>query len=173
MNLLERGNANRKTGATDWNSRSSRSHAVFTIIIESRPNGRPGKDEVRVSRLTLIDLAGSEKAVSDAERRGEGKHINQRCGWCCACICQSCAEAPASLLFVRSYTSSQRKANAATSPTVIPSSPISWRAYWEETPTSASSAQCQPKRSTAQRPLKHSSLLAVARRSKPKPERTL
>jgi hypothetical protein len=24
------------------------------------------------------DLAGSERAVSDAERRGEGKHINQR-----------------------------------------------------------------------------------------------
>jgi hypothetical protein len=26
----------------------------------------------------LQDLAGSEKAVTDMERRGEGKHINQR-----------------------------------------------------------------------------------------------
>ncbi|KAL1411458.1 Kinesin-like protein kip2 [Vanrija albida] len=77
VDLLERGNINRKTGATDWNERSSRSHAVFTIVIESRPRDGDGHDEVRVSRLTLIDLAGSEKAVSDVERRGEGKHINQ------------------------------------------------------------------------------------------------
>lgn len=74
------------------NDRSSRSHCVFTIIIESRPrdtalagstavsNGEEaeGEDDVRLSRLNLIDLAGSEKAVSDMERRGEGKHINQR-----------------------------------------------------------------------------------------------
>jgi centromeric protein E len=51
---------------------------VFTITIESRPRDSDGHDEVRVSRLTLIDLAGSEKAVSNVERRGEGKHINQR-----------------------------------------------------------------------------------------------
>lgn len=78
VTLLARGNTNRKTGATDWNERSSRSHAVFQIVIESRPRDSVGDDEIRVSRLTLIDLAGSEKAVSDVERRGEGKHINQR-----------------------------------------------------------------------------------------------
>lgn len=77
VDLLDKGNTNRKTGATDWNERSSRSHAVFTIVIESRPRESEGEDEIRVSRLTLIDLAGSEKAVSDIERRGEGKHINQ------------------------------------------------------------------------------------------------
>lgn len=95
VELLTKGNVNRKTGATDWvsldmgvtvctaltvsqNERSSRSHAVFTITIESRPRDDDGGNEVRVSRLTLIDLAGSEKAVSDLARRGEGKHINQR-----------------------------------------------------------------------------------------------
>lgn len=93
VEILSKGNRNRKTGATDWvsfrplldgtfltpqNERSSRSHAVFTIIIESRPRDADGHDEIRVSRLTLIDLAGSEKAVSDAARRGEGKYINQR-----------------------------------------------------------------------------------------------
>ncbi|EKD00397.1 centromeric protein e (cenp-e protein) [Trichosporon asahii var. asahii CBS 8904] len=77
VDLLERGNQNRKTGATDWNERSSRSHAVFMITIESRPRIGDGEEDIRVSRLSLIDLAGSEKAVSDAERRGEGKHINQ------------------------------------------------------------------------------------------------
>ncbi|GMK55272.1 hypothetical protein CspeluHIS016_0203280 [Cutaneotrichosporon spelunceum] len=77
VDILSQGNCNRKTGATDWNERSSRSHAVFTVTIESRPRDSDGHDEVRVSRLTLIDLAGSEKAVSNVERRGEGKHINQ------------------------------------------------------------------------------------------------
>lgn len=32
---------------------------------------------VRVSQLNLIDLAGSEKASSDAERRKEGAYINK------------------------------------------------------------------------------------------------
>ncbi|ORX37881.1 kinesin motor domain-domain-containing protein [Kockovaella imperatae] len=75
MELLERGNASRKVGQTDWNERSSRSHSVFTITIESRP--QTGAGDVRRSRLSLIDLAGSEKAVSDTQRRSEGKHINQ------------------------------------------------------------------------------------------------
>ncbi|WWC94352.1 hypothetical protein V866_001194 [Kwoniella sp. B9012] len=77
IDLLEKGNAQRSIGATDWNERSSRSHCVFTIVIESRPRDGDGDDDIRLSRLNLIDLAGSEKAVSDSERRGEGKHINQ------------------------------------------------------------------------------------------------
>ncbi|WVO15973.1 hypothetical protein L204_103638 [Cryptococcus depauperatus] len=77
MGLLERGNAQRRIGATDWNEQSSRSHCVFTIIIESKPRDSGSDEDIRLSRLNLIDLAGSEKAVSDSERRGEGKHINQ------------------------------------------------------------------------------------------------
>ncbi|OCF32982.1 hypothetical protein I316_05320 [Kwoniella heveanensis BCC8398] len=77
MDLLERGNAGRRIGATDWNERSSRSHCVFTIVVESRPRDGDADEDIRLSRLNLIDLAGSEKAVSDSERRGEGKHINQ------------------------------------------------------------------------------------------------
>lgn len=34
--VLERGNANRRTACTDWNERSSRSHSVFRLVIESR-----------------------------------------------------------------------------------------------------------------------------------------
>jgi hypothetical protein len=82
-----------KHDANFQNERSSRSHSVFTIVIESKPRDGNGDDDVRLSRLTLIvrtpvlpsergadaqDLAGSEKAVSDLERRGEGKHINRR-----------------------------------------------------------------------------------------------
>ncbi|TFK52657.1 kinesin-domain-containing protein [Heliocybe sulcata] len=102
--VLERGNANRRTATTNWNERSSRSHSVFRLVIESRERGesmgsaasgrstpgppRPptpggprlqalGGRSVQMSALSLIDLAGSEKATSDRERTKEGKYINQ------------------------------------------------------------------------------------------------
>jgi centromeric protein E len=97
--LLSRGNDNRHTGKTDFNERSSRSHSVFQMTIESRldtcasslhpstpmrsktPNGpRLSNNEggvVKMSTLSLIDLAGSESATSDLERRSEGAFINK------------------------------------------------------------------------------------------------
>ncbi|SPO30736.1 related to Kinesin [Ustilago trichophora] len=82
--LLNRGQTNRHVGATDWNERSSRSHTCFKITIESWERdaegihgGRSGK-KVTVSELCLIDLAGSEKYVSQgSDRRAEGAHINK------------------------------------------------------------------------------------------------
>ncbi|GAA5848696.1 hypothetical protein JCM9279_002743 [Rhodotorula babjevae] len=106
--LLSRGADNRHVGQTDFNERSSRSHSVFQMTIESRddpsfaPSGslltsppatprRPGAIQtpntprlapgtdgvVRMSRLSLIDLAGSEQATSQMERRSEGAFINK------------------------------------------------------------------------------------------------
>ncbi|KAM0789736.1 hypothetical protein ACM66B_006591 [Microbotryomycetes sp. NB124-2] len=96
--LLRRGEANRSVGATDFNETSSRSHSLFQMTIESRArddvigagaaDGRaaaPGTPRlatdcggpVRMSRLSLIDLAGSEQATSQAERRSEGAFINK------------------------------------------------------------------------------------------------
>lgn len=46
--VLERGDANRRTATTDWNERSSRSHSVFRVVIESRERGSgssPRRDE--------------------------------------------------------------------------------------------------------------------------------
>lgn len=46
--VLERGDANRRTATTDWNERSSRSHSVFRVVIESRERGSgssPKRDE--------------------------------------------------------------------------------------------------------------------------------
>lgn len=88
---------NRHVSATDYNEKSSRSHAIFQIVIESREHvaGSPGLAKaskmrtgpssgmksagvpVRISTLNLIDLAGSEKASSSAERRREGAYINK------------------------------------------------------------------------------------------------
>lgn len=124
--VLKRGEGNRRTACTDWNDRSSRSHSVFRLVVESRErgsgtssddddevqtaspamngrhtpglNGRqtPGLNgrqtpgpggprlqarggrSVQTSVLSLIDLAGSEKATSDKERTREGKYINTR-----------------------------------------------------------------------------------------------
>ena len=74
FSLLEQGQRNRHIGATDWNTRSSRSHCVFQITIESRE--LDNTSQVRVSQLNLIDLAGSERAASQIDRRKEGAYIN-------------------------------------------------------------------------------------------------
>ena len=37
--VLRRGEGNRRTACTDWNERSSRSHSVFRLVIESRERG--------------------------------------------------------------------------------------------------------------------------------------
>lgn len=75
--LIQRGQDERHVGATDWNERSSRSHCVFQLTIESRSRAPSASKEVRISQLNLIDLAGSERAASQAERRKEGAFINK------------------------------------------------------------------------------------------------
>jgi centromeric protein E len=88
LRVIARGDQARRTASTQFNARSSRSHAVVQIVVESRERipGNPSGDAkrsglppggVRVSTLSLIDLAGSEKAAESKERRTEGSHINK------------------------------------------------------------------------------------------------
>jgi centromeric protein E len=89
LRVIARGDNARRTSSTQFNSRSSRSHAVVQIVVESREripgNGALGDNKrsgllpggVRVSTLSLIDLAGSERAAETKERRTEGSHINK------------------------------------------------------------------------------------------------
>lgn len=88
LRVIARGDQARRTASTQFNARSSRSHAVVQIVVESRERipGNPAGDSkraglppggVRVSTLSLIDLAGSEKAAESKERRTEGSHINK------------------------------------------------------------------------------------------------
>ncbi|KAL1841956.1 hypothetical protein VTJ49DRAFT_6279 [Mycothermus thermophilus] len=87
LRVIARGDQARRTASTQFNARSSRSHAVVQIVVESRERmpGGPGDSKrqgllpggVRVSTLSLIDLAGSEKAAESKERRQEGSHINK------------------------------------------------------------------------------------------------
>ncbi|KAJ3359135.1 hypothetical protein GGF32_009582 [Allomyces javanicus] len=75
MRAIHRGEANRHISETDYNEHSSRSHTLFQMVIESRDARTNG--QVKISLLNLIDLAGSEKAVSNADRRKEGAFINK------------------------------------------------------------------------------------------------
>jgi kinesin family protein 2/24 len=66
---------NRTSGTTSANQNSSRSHAVFQLILRKRTNGRLH------GKLSLIDLAGNERGAdtssSDRQTRWEGAEINK------------------------------------------------------------------------------------------------
>jgi len=50
--VLDRGEGNRRTASTDWNERSSRSHSVFRVVIESRERGAGGEESTPSGRTT-------------------------------------------------------------------------------------------------------------------------
>ncbi|KAI5560589.1 hypothetical protein POPTR_016G060400v4 [Populus trichocarpa] len=80
LSLIAAGEEHRHVGSTNFNLLSSRSHTIFTLIIESSLYGENSKGEaVNLSQLNLIDLAGSEssKAETTGLRRKEGSYINK------------------------------------------------------------------------------------------------
>ncbi|KAL3805856.1 hypothetical protein HJC23_007817 [Cyclotella cryptica] len=102
LSVLFAGEKNRSVASTGMNERSSRSHTIFRITVESRLKsvekdvGENSDDEmdedyddnelsngngaVRVSTLNLVDLAGSESVRhtgATGDRQKEGGKINQ------------------------------------------------------------------------------------------------
>ena len=81
-NVVEVGRKNKSVGATAMNAGSSRSHAIFTITIETiaASAAKNSKDNhIRVGKLNLVDLAGSErqsKTGATGDRLKEGIKIN-------------------------------------------------------------------------------------------------
>ncbi|KFM26800.1 Kinesin-related protein 11 [Auxenochlorella protothecoides] len=84
IQVIARGNENRKTAATAFNEGSSRSHTIIRLSIEARD--RPGanadpsfRGRRTFSLLNLIDLAGSESAKAEihSKQRMEGSFINK------------------------------------------------------------------------------------------------
>ncbi|XP_012274731.1 kinesin-like protein KIF13B isoform X2 [Orussus abietinus] len=80
-NLMAEGNKSRTVAATNMNSESSRSHAVFSVILtQTLTDAKSGVSGEKVSRMSLVDLAGSERAVKTGavgDRLKEGSNINK------------------------------------------------------------------------------------------------
>ncbi|ELW48939.1 Kinesin-like protein KIF18A [Tupaia chinensis] len=80
LQLLDNGNKNRTQHPTDINATSSRSHAVFQIYLRQQDKTASINQNVRIAKMSLIDLAGSERA-STTNTKGarfvEGTNINK------------------------------------------------------------------------------------------------
>ncbi|KAJ4768680.1 Kinesin-like protein [Rhynchospora pubera] len=81
MRLLQQGNQNRTTEPTRVNETSSRSHAILQVVAEYKVEDPATKSIItRVGKLSLIDLAGSERALATDQRTLrsiEGANINR------------------------------------------------------------------------------------------------
>lgn len=84
LRYLEEGCLARTTGSTMMNETSSRSHAIFTLLLEQRlplpGDDSAGRVELRTAKFHFVDLAGSERAkktMATGQRMKEGISINQ------------------------------------------------------------------------------------------------
>lgn len=76
-NLFLQGNTHRHTSSTKMNDTSSRSHLIFSVLIDVTNNET---NQRTVGKLSLVDLAGSErvkKTDATADRLKEGRAINK------------------------------------------------------------------------------------------------
>ena len=95
LDLLARGNTNRSQSPTDANAESSRSHAVLQIRVHQSDKTSAIRKQADIGKLSLIDLAGSERAKvtrNRGERLIEGANINRSLlalGNCINALCVS------------------------------------------------------------------------------------
>ncbi|XP_071691739.1 kinesin-like protein NACK2 [Rutidosis leptorrhynchoides] len=78
--LISTCEAQRHVGETSLNDRSSRSHQIIRLTIESSLRDDSGCMRSLLGSLSLVDLAGSERAAqtnADGARLKEGSHINR------------------------------------------------------------------------------------------------
>ena len=76
LDLLITGNYIRHASSTSMNLASSRSHAIFSLVIE----GKDSNTEImQISKINLVDLAGSERLKTNNKKEAifnEAKYIN-------------------------------------------------------------------------------------------------
>ena len=91
---IRNGNRRRTCEPTKANQTSSRSHAILQITVEYRDKALGTQSEIIIGKLSLIDLAGSERAAN-TRNRGlrliEGANINKSLlslGNCINALCE-------------------------------------------------------------------------------------
>ncbi|KAH0547550.1 hypothetical protein FGG08_000275 [Glutinoglossum americanum] len=81
MRYMRAGDTSRTIASTKMNDTSSRSHAVFTIMLKQIHHDMDTDETTeRMARIRLVDLAGSERAKSTeatGQRLREGSNINK------------------------------------------------------------------------------------------------
>lgn len=81
LRYMKTGDNSRTTASTKMNDTSSRSHAVFTIMLKQiHHDVETDETTERSSRIRLVDLAGSERAKATeatGQRLREGSNINK------------------------------------------------------------------------------------------------
>ncbi|KAF9732419.1 hypothetical protein PMIN02_005754 [Paraphaeosphaeria minitans] len=80
MDIIVRGNEYRTMSPTEANATSSRSHAVLQINVSSKDRNASVNEPHTMATLSIIDLAGSERASvtkNRGERLIEGANINK------------------------------------------------------------------------------------------------
>merc|ERR1719231_988488 len=86
LKLFEDGNTMRHVGSTTMNAESSRSHSIFSVLVEVY---NETTHKTTTGKLSLIDLAGSERADktgAQAERLREAQSINKSLSALCDVI---------------------------------------------------------------------------------------
>jgi hypothetical protein len=81
IRLMNQGDSSRTVASTKMNDTSSRSHAVFTIMLKQiHADTTTDETTERTARIRLVDLAGSERAKlteATGARLREGSNINK------------------------------------------------------------------------------------------------
>ncbi|KAM6379218.1 LOW QUALITY PROTEIN: kinesin-like protein KIF19 [Pluvialis apricaria] len=80
MQLLTKGNKQRTQEPTAANKTSSRSHAVLQVTVMQKRQRKAIGKEMRIGKLFMVDLVGSERAAQTqnrGKRMKEGAHINR------------------------------------------------------------------------------------------------
>jgi hypothetical protein len=89
VEVIVNGNNRRTMASTSANQFSSRSHAILQISIQTSGNSLDMAGQIYYSKLSLIDLAGSERASTTSnrgQRMVEGANINKSLLALCNCI---------------------------------------------------------------------------------------
>ncbi|KAF9054995.1 kinesin-domain-containing protein [Hymenopellis radicata] len=93
--IVLQGNSRRTQSPTHANETSSRSHAVLQVHITQAPRTASVSEQRTVATLSIIDLAGSERAAATSnmgQRMVEGANINKSLlalGNCINALCES------------------------------------------------------------------------------------